>query len=84
MSIIWWRSTIRLNIKPGGGFWGSGRGEEPRPIAIALVLKGTITRLHPIALPIRSMAPRAVGTWRVMGMGPPGPLGPWGPLGVWE
>jgi hypothetical protein len=60
-----------------------GRGEEPMPIAIALVLKGAITRLHPIALPIRSMAPGAVGPCGAMGMEPPGPLGPWDTLGVW-
>ena len=78
---------VALDNTPEHKTWrwvlGSGRGEEPRPIAIALVLKGAITRLNLLALTIRSMAPRAGGTYGAMGMEPPGPLGPWDTLGVW-
>ena len=76
---------VALDNTPGHKTWRwvLGEGEEPKPIAIALVPKGATTRLHPLALPIRSMAPRAVGTYGAMVMGPPGPFGSWGPLGVW-
>ena len=80
------RSLLLTYNTPEHKTWSwvlEGRGEEPRPIAIALVLKGAITRLNPLALTIRSMAPRAGGTYGAMGMEPPGPLGPWDTLGVW-
>ena len=43
---------VALDNTPGYKTWRwvLGEGEEPKPIAIALVPKGAITRLNPLAL----------------------------------